>query len=65
MSDGLLFGWLLLSVLWDFVVFGFVAYRVFWRGNSGLWFISACLLCESPTLLKALRKRFGIPEATD
>jgi hypothetical protein len=60
--DWVLVVWLLLSVVWDVLVFGVVTYVVFWRDRSGLWFVLAFILTYTSTLYKVLRKRYGIPE---
>lgn len=65
MNDWLLLVWLLLSVLWDTVCIGVTGYLVFWRGHSGWWFVLALALCCNTTLLKVLRKRYGVPEEED
>jgi len=61
-SDAVLIVWLILSTVWDFMVVGATGYLVFWKDHSGAWFILAFILCASPTLFKALRKRFAIEE---
>ena len=65
MSDWLLVSWLLIAFAWDVLVFGFFSYIVFWRGRSGWWYVLAAALTYTPTLYKALHKRYGIPEDED
>ena len=61
-SDALLITWVIVSTLWDFAMFGFVFYLIFWKGRSAGWLIFAALMTYSPSLFKALKKRFGLPE---
>jgi hypothetical protein len=61
-SDAVLIVWLVCSSVWDILVFGFTSYEVFWKSHSGWWFVFAILITYSESLLKALRKRFGIAQ---
>jgi len=63
MSDAVLIIWFVFSCLWDFAIWGFWGYLVFWRGHSGWWALLAIALTYSPALYKALNKRFGIEES--
>ena len=62
-GDAVLIVWLILSALWDVAVIGCTGYLVFWRGHSGWWFVLAGMLTYTPTLFKALEKRFGIEKS--
>lgn len=61
-SDAVLIIWLIIAAIWDVAVIGITGYLVFWRGHSGWWFVVALILSSQPTLYRALRKRFDIPE---
>ena len=61
-SDAVLITWLILSAIWDFAVFGFCSYEVFWRSHVGAWFVFAIVLSFQPTLYEVLKKRFGIED---
>ena len=60
-NDWVLIIWIVCTVLWDFAVFGATTYLVFWREQSGWWFILAVLLTAQITLFKVLAKRYGVP----
>jgi len=62
MNDSVLIVWIIVSTVWDIIVFGFTAYLVFWKGHSGWWFIFAILLTSSTTLFKALKNRYKIED---
>jgi len=59
-SDAVLIVWVIVSLLWDVLVSGTIAYVVFWRGRSGWWFLLLIILCYNPTLYQGLAKRFGL-----
>lgn len=61
-SDALLITWLVLSFSWDAIVLALFFYQIFWKGHSGWWLLFAALLTYSPSLLKALKKRYGLQE---
>ena len=66
MNDKLLVCWLLLNTAWDLLVCGMCTYLVFWRNQSGWWFVMALILCSpSTTLFRALGKRFGVSSDED
>jgi hypothetical protein len=60
MTDYVLIVWLVLAALWDVLVFGMFSYLVFWCGHSGWWFVFALIITQSPTLFRALQKRYGL-----
>lgn len=43
-GDVVLIVWFLADVAWGAFLFGGCAYLVFWRGNSGWWFVLALIL---------------------
>lgn len=63
-TDWILITWMVTSFALDVAILSATTYLVFWRGASGLWFVFAVLLlaANSPTLVKVLKKRYGVAE---
>lgn len=60
-KDMVLMFWLLLAFLLDVALIAGCSYVVFVLGRSPWWFALAVYLCHQPSLYKALRRRYGIP----
>lgn len=60
--DWVLIVWLLTTLAWDFMVAWGLWQVVFVLNRSPWWILLAMWLWSTPTLFKALRKRYGIPE---
>lgn len=60
-GDAVLIVWAIWTFLWDVLVLGFAANRIFYHGASKWWFLLAMLMTMSG-VYDALRKRFNLKE---
>lgn len=64
MSDIVLVTWIICVFIWDIIVWGTFGYVVWWRHESGWWFLLAFVITSGTSLFKVLRKKYGVPEDT-
>lgn len=54
--------WVVCQFVYDTVLIVGTAYLVFFRGESGWWFLLTMVLVACPTLFKALKQEFALTD---